>query len=254
MAMPVTIERIDFNKQGANVAIGHKTTAFSSDPGSGKKYEFRYKVTDLYSIVPSHTDTLEENKDYPQELQPRKRNRSASRQQVNNMAENLNPAVLLRDSGFLDTGPMIVGDDGTKQPKVKAAAQTGFAGMGKEESQIEMLPETRSSKRKVSIRKVRSKHENRSSRAQAIDNSLQAQTVLPLSDKEIWIKSPNRFDINGIDTPPKHSRSAKGGAKTSKPPRNYGVISQKKGKMHVATSKSGAKLYSRHPIKGQRRR
>ena len=54
---------------------------------------------------------MQPNKDYPPELQPRLRDRAASRTQVDNIARNLNPKVLLHDTGFIDTGAMIVGAD-----------------------------------------------------------------------------------------------------------------------------------------------
>jgi hypothetical protein len=92
--------------------IGHTTEAFGADPSDvDRTYQFRYKVVALDDLIPSHTDSLSVNPRYPGDLQPRIRERAASRLQINTMAENLNPKVLLRDTGFLDTGPMIVGPD-----------------------------------------------------------------------------------------------------------------------------------------------
>ena len=91
---------------------GIDTEAFGADPSQiDKVYEFRYRVVDLNDVIPSHNDNLTPHSDYPAELQPRIRDRSASRTQINNIAKNLNPRALLQDSGFIDTGPMIVGDD-----------------------------------------------------------------------------------------------------------------------------------------------
>jgi hypothetical protein len=93
--------------------IGHTTEAYGADPSDvDRTYSFRYKVVDMDDLIPSHTDTLTVNPKYPSELQPRIRERAASRMQIDNMAKNLNAKVLLRDTGFLDTGPMIVGNDG----------------------------------------------------------------------------------------------------------------------------------------------
>ena len=92
--------------------VGIETEAFGADPSQiDKVYQFRYRVVDLDDVIPSHTDALTPNPDYPQELQPRLRNRAASRTQIENIAKNLNPRALLLDSGFIDTGSMIVGPD-----------------------------------------------------------------------------------------------------------------------------------------------
>jgi superfamily II DNA/RNA helicase len=96
---------------GVKELVGTGTKAFSSDPSAPHRYEFRYKVLDLKDVVASHLDNLEPNPRYPKELQPRVRDRAASKVQISGMAANLNPQMLLHDSGFLDTGPMIVGAD-----------------------------------------------------------------------------------------------------------------------------------------------
>jgi len=91
---------------------GADTEAFGADPSQiDKVYQFRYRVVSLDDVIPSHTDTLTLNERYPAELQPRIRDRAASKAQIVNIAKNLNPRALLQDSGFIDTGPMIVGDD-----------------------------------------------------------------------------------------------------------------------------------------------
>lgn len=92
--------------------MGDETEAFGADPSElDKTYKFRYRVLELDDVVASHTDTLAINPNYPQELQPRLRDRAASKIQIDNMAKNLNPHALLHDSGFIDTGPMIIGPD-----------------------------------------------------------------------------------------------------------------------------------------------
>ncbi|GAH58576.1 unnamed protein product, partial [marine sediment metagenome] len=91
---------------------GIETEAFGADPSQiDKVYQFRYRVVDIDDVIPSHTDTLTPNPKYPAELQPRLRGRAASRIQIENIAKNLNPRALLQDSGFIDTGSMIVGPD-----------------------------------------------------------------------------------------------------------------------------------------------
>jgi len=91
--------------------IGDKTYAMGADPTDQTTYEFKFKVVPLSSLVASHDSNMMPNTDYPQELQPRLRDRAASRTQIDNIARNLNPKVLLHDTGFIDTGPMIVGND-----------------------------------------------------------------------------------------------------------------------------------------------
>jgi hypothetical protein len=92
--------------------LGNETEAFGSDPSqTDNVYKFRYKVVSLNDLISSHDDNLQPNANYPQELQPRLRDRAASRNQIENIARNLNPRALLQDSGFIDTGPMIIGRD-----------------------------------------------------------------------------------------------------------------------------------------------
>jgi hypothetical protein len=94
-----------------NVLYGDKAYAMGPDPTDQTTYELRYKVIPLSELIASHDDNMQPNEKYPQELQPRIRDRAASRTQVDNIARNLNPKVLLHDTGFIDTGAMIVGDD-----------------------------------------------------------------------------------------------------------------------------------------------
>ncbi len=91
---------------------GGTTEALGSNPADmDTTYEFRYRVANLSDVITSHDDAYQPNPNYPQELQPRIRDRAASRTQIGTMAKNLNPRALLHDSGFIDTGPMIVGPD-----------------------------------------------------------------------------------------------------------------------------------------------
>ena len=89
--------------------IGDTTTATGPDPS--KVYEFRYRILPLELVEPSHKDNLERNPRFPKELQPRLRDRAASRLQIRTMAQNLDPKALLLDFHTLDRGPMIVGPD-----------------------------------------------------------------------------------------------------------------------------------------------
>lgn len=96
--------------KGTKQVIGAVTRAFGiEDPG--RTYQFRTKVVDLDDLVPSHTDSLAANPDFPRELQPRLRDRDAARLQVDEMASRLNPDALLTDVQQLDRGSPIVGPD-----------------------------------------------------------------------------------------------------------------------------------------------
>ena len=94
-----------------NEVSGNKTKATSSNYENKAEYEFRYKVIELDDLIPSHTDTFNPNPEYPKELQPRLRDRASSKVQVDMIARQLNPKGLLNDTGHIDTGIMIVGDD-----------------------------------------------------------------------------------------------------------------------------------------------
>ena len=91
------------------IGVGNVTTATGPDPS--KVYEFRYRILPLELVEPSHKDNLERNPRFPKELQPRLRDRAASRLQIRTMAQNLDPKALLLDFHTLDRGPMIVGPD-----------------------------------------------------------------------------------------------------------------------------------------------
>src|SRR3989337_1312397 len=88
---------------------GNPVTATGADPN--KRYSLRYKLVGLDHLEPSHTDALGPNPHFPPDLQPRLRDRAASRLQIRRMAEGLNADALLHDLGVLDRGPMIVGPD-----------------------------------------------------------------------------------------------------------------------------------------------
>ncbi len=83
--------------------------AFGADPN--RIYEFRYRVVELDSLITSNTDTGAINPDYDPTLQPRQRDRAASRRQIEQVARALVPESLLWDFHQLDKGAPIVGSD-----------------------------------------------------------------------------------------------------------------------------------------------
>lgn len=100
---------IDPTAQTITKSVDGRTTAFGADPNV--QYDFEFRVVDLDSLNASHGANFEINPNYPQELQPRLRDRVTSNRQVDKIARTLNPDSLLYDTRRLDTGPMIIGND-----------------------------------------------------------------------------------------------------------------------------------------------
>ena len=82
-------------------------TAFGMD---GSSYDFSYEIRDLNDLITSNDALYGVNPNYPAELQPRDRTREASRQQIENIANDLRPE-LLGESPMLSNGAPIIGMD-----------------------------------------------------------------------------------------------------------------------------------------------
>ena len=82
-------------------------TAFGMD---GSSYDFAYEIRDLNDLITSNDALYGVNPNYPAELQPRDRTREASRQQIENIANDLRPE-LLGESPMLSNGAPIIGMD-----------------------------------------------------------------------------------------------------------------------------------------------
>lgn len=76
----------------------------------GSSYDFAYEVKSLGDLIASNDTAYGVNPHYPAELQPRDRTREASRQQIDNMANDLRPE-LLGESPMLSNGAPIIGMD-----------------------------------------------------------------------------------------------------------------------------------------------
>jgi len=77
------------------------------------RYEFEFKIADATKLIASNNPfTFAPNPKYPKKLQPRLRERVATRLQVENIAANLEPDALLTDYKSIDRGAPIVGSDG----------------------------------------------------------------------------------------------------------------------------------------------
>lgn len=86
---------------------GNTIKAYDND---NKGYEFKYAVVSADDLIASHDTNMNQNPSYPQELQPRDRERIASKIQVDKMAFNIQPE-LLGESPKIQDGAPIIGKD-----------------------------------------------------------------------------------------------------------------------------------------------
>jgi disulfide oxidoreductase YuzD len=87
--------------------VGEETKVYDND---NNEYKAIYAVVDVNNLIASHDTNLNKNSNYPQELQPRERERAAYRLQIDRMAYDINPE-LLGDSPRISDGAPIIGDD-----------------------------------------------------------------------------------------------------------------------------------------------
>lgn len=88
---------------------GKETTVVTD---SGKEIRVRYRLVPSYKVITSHdAETMTPNKAYPQELQPRDRQRVSMQEQVMSMANELRPADLGAGRN-LNQGAPIIRNDG----------------------------------------------------------------------------------------------------------------------------------------------
>ena len=76
----------------------------------GTQVDTEFTVVDAKDLIASHDNTLAPNENYPQELQPRQRERIASEDQINRIVNQLDPAQL-GESRLASMGAPIVGPD-----------------------------------------------------------------------------------------------------------------------------------------------
>lgn len=100
--------RHKWNQLSARYGGSNNTsTAIGMD---GSTYDMAYEVVSLNDLIISNDMAYGVNPNYPTELQPRDRTREASRQQIENMANDLRPELLV-ESHKLSDGAPIVGFD-----------------------------------------------------------------------------------------------------------------------------------------------
>lgn len=96
-----------WNSLSARYGGNGTSTAVGMD---GSTYDMAYEVKSLDELIASNDAAYGVNPLYPGELQPRDRTREASRQQIENMANDLRPE-LLGESNMLSNGAPIIGMD-----------------------------------------------------------------------------------------------------------------------------------------------
>ncbi|MEK6244010.1 MAG: transglycosylase SLT domain-containing protein, partial [Pseudomonadota bacterium] len=101
-------ERAGLAKGFPKVVPGAETT-FQTE--SGAELRAVYGLVEAQALVTSHDENLRPTSAYPQDLQPRERERAASEVQVSSISQRLNPARL-GASADAATGAPIIGGDG----------------------------------------------------------------------------------------------------------------------------------------------
>lgn len=86
---------------------GHKVKVWTE---KGTEVQVQYAVVPRASLVTSHDTSLRQNKAFPQELQPRDRDRAGLEDQINNIANKLTPERLGENPNAGDGAPIISKD------------------------------------------------------------------------------------------------------------------------------------------------
>lgn len=79
---------------------------------SGREVPVKYSIVEAADLVASERDEGGANPDYPEELQPRDRDRAVSQQQIQDIAQRLDPRLLGKSPKASDGSP-IISEDGT---------------------------------------------------------------------------------------------------------------------------------------------
>ena len=106
-ARPEAISQVPRGKVSAPAPFGTQKVITTR----GNEIDVKYELVEADNLIASHTDDLTKNPAYPQEIQPRQRERAASAQQITRMAGQLRPE-LLGVSPKAGGGAPIVGSDG----------------------------------------------------------------------------------------------------------------------------------------------
>lgn len=103
-AETVRAELANLTDAPAPAAKGKRETVTTP---SGREFEVQHKVVEADSLTTSNNADGSVNPAYPQELQPRDRGRSASIDQINDIASKLNPRLLGESASATDGAPIV---------------------------------------------------------------------------------------------------------------------------------------------------
>lgn len=103
-AETVRAELANLTEAKAPAAKGKRETVTTP---SGREFEVQHKVVEADSLTTSNNADGSVNPAYPQELQPRDRGRSASIDQINDIASKLNPRLLGESASATDGAPIV---------------------------------------------------------------------------------------------------------------------------------------------------
>ena len=84
------------------------TVAYTND---NERVDLSFKIISVDDLVVSNSLDGKLNPDYPQELQPRDRNRTSSQSQIRQMANSLNPARLAESTSVSEGSPIVGADN-----------------------------------------------------------------------------------------------------------------------------------------------
>lgn len=84
------------------------TSAYTND---NEKIDLKFKVVSVDDLIASNELDGRINPNYPQELQPRDRNRASSRSQINQIANDLNPERLAESTNVSEGAPIVGADN-----------------------------------------------------------------------------------------------------------------------------------------------
>jgi len=200
------VERANLTKDWPAAVPGASTT-FSTEAGA--RLGAQYALMEVGELQTSHDEDLRRNPVYPQELQPRERDRAASEMQVQQITQKLDPARLGLSADSANGAP-IVGADGLvesgnartialkriyKVPGQKASEYRGW--LRENAAQFGLQPEQVDGMTAPVLVRVRTTPVNRAEFARQAN----ASTVAAMSPVEQARSDAKRIDDMGDLTP-----------------------------------------------------
>lgn len=120
----------EFPVQGAETTVSTE---------SGDPMPVKYAVLDIGELVTSHSNDLIENPNYPQELQPRDREKAASEKQITTYANKIKPFFLAESPKAADGAPIIGQDKVVESGNARTIALRRAYDMGKATEYLEYM-------------------------------------------------------------------------------------------------------------------